>query len=64
MIEYQGFAIKPAKIVSTSYEVYVPGRGGKLPKALEGLFTSVGVAKTSIDKYLQVGTHAKAINKS
>lgn len=64
MIEYQGFAIKPAKAIPTSYEVYVPGRGGKLAKSLEGLFTSIGAAKGQIDRYLQVGDHAKAVNKS
>ena len=53
-LEYKGFLISPYRLVPTAYSVATAGQGGKIPKVLESLFTSLGVAKTSIDEYLQM----------
>lgn len=50
--EYRGFLIGPYKVTPTSYSVATSGQGGKIPKVLESLFTSTGLAKTAIDDYL------------
>ena len=52
IIEYQGYQIKPHQTAPSSYCVVTAGRGGKIPAVLEGLFTSVGIAKRVIDAYL------------
>lgn len=62
--EYMGYHIRPNRELPTNYEIYFPGKGGKLPNILTGLFTSVGLAKSNIDKYLRIGSHAQAIVKS
>lgn len=62
-IEYRGFLISPYKLVPTAYYVATAGQGGKIPKVLETLFTSTGVAKDSIDNYLLYKLE-KVINKS
>jgi len=56
--EYKGYQIKPHKEIPTNYIVVTEGKGGKIPNALSGLFTSTGVAKTNIDSYLE----RKAVN--
>lgn len=50
--EYKGYQIKPSKENPSSYIVVTEGRGGKIPKVLDGLFTSMGIAKDRIDSYL------------
>lgn len=52
MIKYQDYVIRPNKTYPSSVEIYFPGKGGRLPDVLTGLFTSVGVAKEMIDRYL------------
>lgn len=52
MLEYKGYQIKPHAEVPTSYIVVTSGRGGKIPKVLEGVFTTPVFAKESIDSYL------------
>ncbi len=52
MIEYQGYVIKADKLSPRLVKVSVAGHGGKIPLVLESLYTSVGVAKDSIDSYL------------
>lgn len=49
---YNGYQIKPHKEIPTCYIVVTDGKGGKIPDILTGLFTSVGIAKDKIDKYL------------
>jgi hypothetical protein len=49
---YNGYDIKPHKEVPTNYIIVTSGKGGKIPAIMEGLFTSVTVAKQVIDKYL------------
>lgn len=49
--EYKGYLIKPNKLMPSSYCVATAGQGGKIPAVLEGLFTSVGIAKDLIDAY-------------
>lgn len=49
---YKGYLIKPNKQMPSSYCVATAGQGGKIPAVLEGLFTSVGIAKIEIDAYL------------
>lgn len=51
--EYRGFLIKPHNGSPTLYVVSTAGKGGKIPAVLEGLFTSVGIVKSLIDKYEQ-----------
>lgn len=50
---YQGYDIKPHKEIPSNYIIVTSGKGGKIPASLEGLFTSVGLAKTLIDRYLE-----------
>jgi len=52
--EHKGYQIKPHKEVPSNYIVVTDGKGGKIPRILEGLFTSVGVARNRIDDYLTV----------
>ncbi len=61
-IEYMGYHIQPVKNMPTSYEVIFPGKG-KMPNLLSGIFTSTGLAKTQIDKYLRIGSHAQTVSK-
>lgn len=62
MIEYKGYYIKNDKLVPRHLRIVTTGRGGKIPDALEGIFTSLGLAKTAIDTY--VGERdAKAVSK-
>lgn len=48
---YKGYIIKSNPFSPTLYTVAVEGRGGKIPKALEGSFTSVATITEIIDKY-------------
>lgn len=50
--EYEGYLIKPHKEVPTCYIIVTAGRGGKIPDALSGLFTTRTVAMVEIDRYL------------
>lgn len=50
---YKGYIIKPYKLMPSSYCVATAGQGGKIPAVLDGLFTSVGIAKEIVDKYLE-----------
>lgn len=52
MIEYEGYQVKPHKEVPTCYVVVTAGKGGKIPDALSGLFTTTAIAKAEIDRYL------------
>jgi hypothetical protein len=61
--KYKGYDIKPHKEFPTSYIVVTEGKGGKIPKVLDGLFTSTGLAKDRIDKYLEVKQSAETISK-
>ena len=60
---YNGYQIKPHKLYPTSWIVVTDGKGGKIPDVLTSLFTSVGIAKNEIDKYLsRKNKHAEAID--
>jgi hypothetical protein len=50
---YKGFIIKPASNSPSLLSVATEGRGGKIPKLLEGLFTSHNTVKHTIDLYLE-----------
>lgn len=52
VIEYNGYQIKPHKEIPTCHIVVTSGRGGKIPNALDGLFTTPTIAKEAVDKYL------------
>lgn len=52
MKTYKGFIIKINPLSPTLYTVAVEGRGGKIPRNLEGSFTSVATVIEIIDKYL------------
>lgn len=49
---YEGYQIKPHKEYPSNYIIVTDGKGGKIPDCLGGLFTSTGIAKREIDKYL------------
>ena len=51
MKNYKGFIIKTNPLSPTMFTVAVEGRGGKIPKVLEGSFTSFKVVSDIIDKY-------------
>lgn len=63
---YKGYIIKPYKLMPSSYCVATAGQGGKIPAVLDGLFTSVGIAKEIVDKYLEQKEvkNGKASNQS
>lgn len=50
---YEGYQIKPQKEVPTCYVIAYDGKGGSIPNALDGLFTSPSLAVQAIDRYLQ-----------
>ena len=50
--EYKGYYLKPNKATPSVYEIVTTGQGGKIPRVLEGLFTSRSLAMFEIDKYL------------
>jgi hypothetical protein len=52
MIEHQGYQIKTHKEHQRTWIVAVAGKGGSIPNALLGMFTSVGTAREAIDLYL------------
>jgi hypothetical protein len=52
VISYEGYYIKPHPHNPKSVVVVTQGQGGKIPACLDGLFTSVGIAKQAIDQYL------------
>lgn len=56
--------MKPHKEFPTSFIVVTEGKGGKIPNVLSGLFTSFGLAKNTIDHYLdnKVKPNAEAIS--
>lgn len=52
MINYRGYIISPDPASPSLYSVATEGRGGKIPKILEGRFTSVSWVRGLIDNYL------------
>ena len=51
-MNYKGYLITATKGLGSAYEIATEGRGGKIPKIMEGLFTSRGTAMQVIDFYL------------
>lgn len=51
MNEYKGYLITTNPSFPTLVRVSVAGRGGKIPKVLDGNFTSHSVVKSLIDAY-------------
>lgn len=49
---YQGYQVKPHRDYPASLIIVTDGKGGKIPDCLAGIFTSRGIAKLAIDKYL------------
>ncbi len=62
--EYRGYQIKPHRELPNSLIVVTSGRGGKIPNALAGMFTSLGIAKREIDSYLEKREDAKTNTES
>lgn len=60
---YKGYFIRPHKDNPTNYIVVKAGQAGRIPKVLEGSFTSRGWAKNVIDQYLE-SKDAEAVSKS
>ena len=65
-IEYEGYLIKPSSLSPKSYVIVTSGRGGKIPDVMNGMFTSIGVAKQLIDSYIEKreATNGKKGSKS
>lgn len=61
--QYKGYYIRPHKDNPTNYIVVKAGAAGRIPKVLEGSFTSRGWAKNVIDQYLEL-KDAEAVTKS
>lgn len=51
MINYKGYYVKTHPSFPGSFIIVTEGRGGKIPDAMKGLFTSIGTAKILIDSY-------------
>lgn len=51
-MNYRGYLINTDPIAPTLYTVATEGRGGKIPRVLEGRFTTVQWVKGLIDNYL------------
>lgn len=49
--EYKGYYVKPHAQYPSSFVIVTQGQGGKIPKVMEGLFTSRGIAMEVIDSY-------------
>lgn len=64
MISYRGYYIKPEPKLPNTFTIVTEGRGGKIPNVLGGLFTSVGIARTNIDKYLNSKPVAREKNNA
>jgi hypothetical protein len=53
IVSYNGYDIKPAREIPTSYIIVTSGKGGKIPNILSGLYTTPTYAKEAVDKYLE-----------
>ena len=51
--KHRGYLISPAKASPSLVTIATEGRGGKIPNSLTGMYTSVGLAKLDIDRYLE-----------
>jgi len=51
-MEYKNYIIKASPDSPSLYSVATAGQGGKIPNILDSLFTSIGIAKDTIDAYL------------
>jgi hypothetical protein len=50
---YKGYEIRPHVNNPKSYIIITPGKAGKIPNLLQGMFTDRGIAKQVIDSYLE-----------
>jgi len=53
MKTYNGYILSPNPFSPTLVKIATEGQGGRIPKVLEGSFTSYGVAEQAIDTYLE-----------
>lgn len=53
---HKGYQVKPSKENPHSWIVVTDGKGGKIPKVLEGMFTSPTLAIRNIDNYVDSKT--------
>ena len=51
-MNYKGYLIKAYPQSPTLFTVATAGQGGKIPNVLDSLFTSAGIAMSTIDAYL------------
>lgn len=58
MITYQDYKISPCKNLPMTYEISFDGKGS-VAQPLQGLYTSIGLAKQAIDNYLMGRTTKK-----
>lgn len=49
---YKGYEIRPHLNNPRSLIIVTPGKAGKIPNVLAGLFTDFGTAKLAIDSYV------------
>lgn len=53
IIKHNGYLISNTKNSPSLFSIAVEGKGGKIPNALLGIFTSAGIAQLHIDRYLE-----------
>lgn len=51
-MEYKGYQIRTHLNNPRCYIIITPGKGGRNPKAFDGVFTDKGTAMRAIDSYL------------
>ena len=59
MIIHKGYQVKPSKEHPASWIVVTDGKGGKIPRCLEGMFTAPHIAIHHIECYLENKTVVK-----
>ncbi len=60
--KYKGYVIKPSINAPQTYCVVTEGKGGSIPKMLEGNYNSFLKAMSDIDSYLTNGDYTKVKN--
>lgn len=59
MISYKGYYIKSHGVIPGNFVIVTEGQGGRIPNKFKGMFTSTGVAKGLIDRYLETRATTK-----
>jgi len=52
--EHKGYYVTPHPLCPSCYVISTEGRGGKIPKVMEGLFNTRTIANNVIDLYVDI----------